>query len=29
VAHFELARGCCEFGDRNQYVIELEGSDSP
>jgi hypothetical protein len=28
VARFELARGCCEVGDRNQYVIELQGSDS-
>jgi hypothetical protein len=29
VARLELARGGFEVGDRDQYVIELQGSDSP
>jgi hypothetical protein len=29
VARLELARCGFEVGDRDQYVIELQGSDSP
>jgi hypothetical protein len=28
VARLELARGCFEVGNRDQYVIELQGCDS-